>query len=98
MQFLKCFAGSSLTSEIPTGTTACKNLLEINDRASSVKTDGCVKLYEHADCFGKRVQISSPGVDKLEKLGFDNMMSSISGCQYGPGPSGKNIQNIQKYL
>lgn len=67
---------------------SCRNIFDFNDRASSIKTDACIRLWEHADCTGRRLDVNSPGDDNLVNDDFNDALTSVSDCRIG-GVSGK---------
>jgi len=68
--------------------SGCRNVLEFNDRASSIKTDGCLRAWEHISCSGKYIELSAPGADHLPHRNFNDMITSVSDCSYGGNGNG----------
>ncbi|OXA45968.1 uncharacterized protein LOC110856575 [Folsomia candida] len=62
---------------------SCRNIFDFNDRASSIKTDACIRLWEHADCTGRRLDVNSPGDDNLVNDDFNDALTSVSDCRIG---------------
>jgi hypothetical protein len=64
----------------------CYNVDKIQDLASSVNTrGGCIVLFEHPNCHGKKVTVSAgPGNqcahNNLESCGFNDITSSFQEC------------------
>ena len=66
----------------------CKNLPgEWNDRASSIGFQGaCLRLYRDQDCTGRLLTLSqdTPWLNNLKKMGFNDILSSVSSCRPEP--------------
>lgn len=78
------FTGNSLKVSVEGG---CKNVLEFNDRTSSVKTTGCIRLWEHRNCVGHNVDVNPDGTDSLPRNNFNDKVTSVSSCDFDP-PTG----------
>jgi len=68
----------------------CRNILDINDQVSSLRTDYCIRLWEHIDCGGRSMDIPPPGVVDLGPRGFNDITTSVSDCSSGNAGSGSN--------
>lgn len=72
----------------------CENIVDFNDRTSSLKTSGCVMLYSDGCCQG--TSIKATGDLSTVPATFDDKLTSLSPCDEYHTPSPNSIQ--EKWL
>jgi len=87
------YGGDSRPTRLTVG--ACTNVLDFNDRTSSVRIqEGCVRLWEHIDCEGRFVDVKASGEGSLSNRNFNDEVTSVSHCNFPCSSFDENVEIV----